>query len=55
MEKIVVTMVFESKKPLTDEQKEVLRELVDDYQYAIGESIGMEEIEWVLEGEKEGE
>ena len=52
MEKIIVTMVFESAKPLTKEQKRVLRSLVDDYQCAIGESVGMDEIEWAIENKK---
>lgn len=52
MEKIIVTMVFESKKPLTNEQKKILRNLVDDYQCEIGESVGMDEIEWSIEGER---
>ena len=48
MEKIIVTMVFESEKPLTNEQRRVLRNLVDDYQCGIGESVGMDEIEWTI-------
>lgn len=52
MEQIIVTMVFESAKPLTDEQRRVLRSLVDDYQCAIGESVGMDEIEWAIENKK---
>ena len=55
MENIIVTMVFESKKSLTDEQKRILRGLIDDYQCAIGEAVGIDEIEWILERKKEGE
>lgn len=50
MEEIIITMKFESKKPLTARQRAILRELVDDYQYEIGQSVGMEETEWSLEG-----
>ena len=53
METIIVTMVFESEKSLTNEQKKVLRELVEDCQYEIGQSLRMEEIEWSLERKKE--
>lgn len=51
MTKITVTMIFESKTPLTDKQRDILRNLVDDYQCAIGESVGMDEIEWSIESE----
>lgn len=54
MEKIIVTMVFESEKPLTNEQRKVLRNLVDDYQCGIGESVGIDEIEWTIENKKGG-
>lgn len=51
MTKITVSMIFESKTPLTDKQRAILRNLVDDYQCAIGESVGMDEIEWSIESE----
>jgi hypothetical protein len=51
MTKISVTMIFESKTPLTDKQKAILRNLVDNYQCEIGESVGMNEIEWSIESE----
>lgn len=53
MEKIIITMEFESDKPLTARQKAILRELVDDYQYEIAQSVGMEETAWSLEGKTE--
>ena len=51
MIKITVTMVFESETILTNKQWASLRNLVDDYQCEIGESIGMEETEWSIESE----
>lgn len=51
MTKIAVTMIFESKTSLTDKQKVILRNLVDNYQCEIGESVGMDEIEWSIESE----
>lgn len=51
MIKIAVTMVFESETTLTNEQRTILRNLVDDYQCEIGEAVGMEEIEWAIESE----
>lgn len=50
MEEIIITMKFEADKPLTPRQKAILRELVDDYQYEIGQSVGMTETEWSMEG-----
>ena len=51
MIKIAVTMVFESEATLTNEQRTILRNLVDDYQCEIGEAVGREEIEWAIESE----
>ena len=51
MIKIAVTMIFESEATLTNEQRTILRNLVDDYQCEIGEAVGMEEIEWAIESE----
>lgn len=53
MEKIIVTMEFESNKPLTANQRAILRDLVDDAQYEIAQSLGIEETEWSLEGKTE--
>lgn len=49
MKQVIVTMVFEIEQPLTNEQKGILRDLVEDYQCEIAQAVGMTETEWGYE------